>query len=138
MANEESSNIPPDARQGLRDRISDLNPSLVLLQKLDRLGDEGALSDLTQQQVVVIAYLQAANEIGLLRTPGSLAFCETYKNLIKSRDRLGRYEFRDALKGRSVIHTDPATGTAVEIRGNPQQTEERPPRRSFWDRLRRR
>lgn len=136
MAND--SNIPADARQGLREKVSDLNPSLVLLQKMDRLGDPAALSDLTTPQVVGIAALTAADKIGLMRIPGTLAFCATYQDLIKSRDRLGRYEFRDALKGRSVIHTDPATGTAVEVRGNPQQTEERPPRRSFWDRLRRR
>lgn len=131
------SNIPADARQALRATVSDLNPSLVLLSKMDRLGDDSALTDLTSSQVVGIAALRAADQIGLMRIPGTLAFCQTYQDLIKSRDRLGRYEFRDALKGRSVIHTDPATGTAVEVRGNPQQTDERP-RRSFWDRLRRR
>lgn len=131
------SNIPADARQALRATVSDLNPSLVLLSKMDRLGDDSALTDLTPSQVVGIAALRAADQIGLMRIPGTLAFCQTYQDLIKSRDRLGRYEFRDALKGRSVIHTDPATGTAVEVRGNPQQTDERP-RRSFWDRLRRR
>ena len=131
------SNIPADARQALRATVSDLNPSLVLLSKMDRLGDDSALTDLTSSQVVGIAALRAADQIGLMRIPGTLAFCQTYQDLIKSRDRLGRYEYRDALKGRSVIHTDPATGTAVEVRGNPQQTDERP-RRSFWDRLRRR
>ena len=63
-----ASNLPEDTRQGLRDRVSDLNPALVLLKKVDALAkDDDALTELTQQQIAGIAALEAAHHIEIGR-----------------------------------------------------------------------
>jgi len=130
------SNLSDDVKEGMRDRVSDLNPALVLLKKVDVLAkDDDALTDLTQEQIVVIAALEAANESGLLKIPGTLHFIHRYEKLMQSKDRLGRFEYRDVLKGRSVVQQTPGGG-ATEVAQTPQGETAARPKRSLWDRLR--
>jgi hypothetical protein len=130
-----ASNLPDDTRQGLRDRVSDLNPALVLLKKVDALAkDDDALTELTQQQIAGIAALEAAHHIGMLQIPGTLYFIQRYEKLMQSRDRLGRAEYLDALKGRSVIQTSGSNSNGTEVTAS--QGDSTKPKRSWWDRLR--
>lgn len=130
------SNISEDTQKGLREKVSDLNPALVLLKKVDLLAkDDDALTELTQEQIVGIAALEAADHIGLMKIPGTLHFIKRYESLMQSKDRQARFEYRDALKGRSVVQT--TTAGATEVTGSPP-TEAARPQRSWWDRLRRR
>lgn len=131
-----TSNLPEDTRQGLRDRVSDLNPALVLLKKVDTLAkDDDALTELTQQQITFIAALEAAHHIGMLKIPGTMYFIQRYEKLMQSRDRLGRAEYLDALKGRSVIQTSGGSnGTGTEVTAS--QGDSTKPKRSWWDRIR--
>lgn len=132
-----ASNLPEDTRQGLRDRVSDLNPALVLLKKVDALAkDDDALTELTQQQIAGIAALEAADHIGLLKIPGTLHFTQRYEKLMQSRDRLGRAEYLDALKGRSVIQTSGGNGGNSGTEVTASQGDSAKPKRSWWDRLR--
>lgn len=130
-----ASNLPEDTRQGLRDRVSDLNPALVLLKKVDTLAkDDDALTELTQQQIAFIAALEAAHHIGMLKIPGTMYFIQRYEKLMQSRDRLGRAEYLDALKGRSVIQTSGGNSNGTEVTAT--QGDSARPKRSLWDRLR--
>ena len=131
-----ASNLPEDTRQGLRDRVSDLNPALVLLKKVDALAkDDDALTELTQQQIAGIAALEAAHHIGMLQIPGTLHFIQRYEKLMQSRDRLGRAEYLDALKGLSVIQTS-GGGNSSSSEVTASQGDSAKPKRSWWDRLR--
>ena len=130
-----ASNLPEDTRQGLRDRVSDLNPALVLLKKVDALAkDDDALTELTQQQIAGIAALEAAHHIKMLQIPGTLHFIQRYEKLMQSRDRLGRAEYLDALKGRSVIQTSGGGNNSSEVTAS--QGDSAKPKRSWLDRLR--
>jgi hypothetical protein len=131
-----ASNLPADTKEGLRDRVSDLNPALVLLKKVDVLAkDDDALTDLTQEQITGIAALEAADTIGLMKIPGTLHFIQRFERLMQSKDRLGRFEYRDVLKGRSVVQTAPG-GTGTEVTQAPQGETAARPKRSLWDRIR--
>jgi len=130
-----SSKIPEETQKGLRDRVSDLNPALVLLKKVDLLAkDDDALTELTQNQIVGIAALEAADFIGMLKLPGTKHFIQRYESLMQSKDRQARFEYRDALKGRSVVQTSGAGAT--EVTASPSSSDAAKPKRSWWDRLR--
>lgn len=131
------SNISDETQKGLREKVSDLNPALVLLKKVDLLAkDDDALTELTQDQVVGIAALEAANHIGLMKIPGTLHFIQRYEKLMQSKNRQGRFEYRDALKGRSVVQTVASGGGTEVTAAPPSGGASAPPRRSVWDRLR--
>lgn len=91
----------PTDEQVLREKVSQYNPQLQVLKKMDLLVElnNDALSDLEDLQVTTIALFRALDE-HYVKLPGTMAFMNGYVSLVRSRRRLGRQEFVEVLKRR--------------------------------------
>jgi len=91
----------PSSEQILREKVSQYNPQLQVLKKMDLLVElnNDALSDLEELQITTISLFRALNK-HYVQLPGTMEFMEGYVSLARSRRRLGRQEFVEVLKRR--------------------------------------
>jgi hypothetical protein len=91
----------PTDEQILKEKVSQYNPQLQVLKKIDLLVElnNDALSDLEDLQVTAVALFRALDE-HYVQLPGTMAFMNGYVSLVRSRGRLGRQEFVEVLTRR--------------------------------------
>lgn len=92
----------------LQDRVTEFSPELQRLRKMDGIvTDSGdAMSDLHEREIAAIALFRALNT-KIIPIPATMYFLENLASLRRSRDRMGRSEFVNILKGRPSYSINP-------------------------------
>ncbi|QSZ66417.1 hypothetical protein RJ40_02345 [Methanofollis aquaemaris] len=113
----------------LEQKVSDLDPRLKQLEKVDRLADSSGprMTELTNQEAIDFAILEALNDQKIIEIPGCIKFIEALRENRVSLDRKGRKEFLQALIG-----TTSGGKTNVEHVGVPSSMHPPEEKRSWW------
>ncbi len=90
-----------DTKAILKEKVTEFSPELQRLKKVDSITTDvsDSMSDLPEGAIVAGALLRALHE-NVIEIPATMSFLTNYTSLRRSRDRLGRQEFVNILKGR--------------------------------------
>jgi len=94
--------ISESIRGTLSQSVSDLDPRLKRLEKVDRLADANVaqtMTELSPNEAIFFAALRAMDEEQIVKIPGTIAFFEELQKNRVSLDRKGRKEYLQGLIG---------------------------------------
>lgn len=113
----------------LEQKVSDLDPRLKQLEKVDRLADLSGprMTEMSNDEAIDFAILEALHHQKILEIPGCVKFIETLRENRVSLDRKGRKEFLQALVG-----TTSSGKTNIEQVGTPGSMHPTEEKRSWW------
>lgn len=121
--------IMPESNPVLEQKVSDLDPRLKQLEKVDRLADTSGprMTEFTNDEAIDFALLEALHDQKIIEIPGCIKFIEALRENRVSLDRKGRREFLQALIG-----TTAGGKTNVEHVGVPGSMQPPQEKRSWW------
>lgn len=92
----------------LKQKVTQFSPELQRLQKVDMLLNDKSdgMSDLHEREVTAIALYRALHN-KIIPIPATMMFLDEFISLRRSRDRLGRQEWVNILKGRPAYVVNP-------------------------------
>jgi len=113
----------------LEQKVSDRDPRLKQLEKVDRLADTSGprMTEMSNDEAIDFAILEALHHQKILEIPGCVKFIETLRENRVSLDRKGRKEFLQALVG-----TTSSGKTNIEQVGTPGSMHPQEEKRSWW------